>query len=219
VLPNGIPAPPEHGPDLRPELGVPPGVPLIGAVGRLWVEKGYDDLIAAVALARSRVPDLRCVILGDGPQEAHLRSVIAERGLEAHVLLPGRRRDVADVIRCLDVAVLSSRREGSPLAMLEYMAAGAPIVATAVGGVPELVHDGEHGVLVPPSDPSALAAAIVRLVADPALARRLGDAARARQRERYDLDVVVGRLQDLYLELYAASGRPSLRGRTAAASA
>jgi L-malate glycosyltransferase len=202
VLPNGIPAPPEQGPDLRGALGVTVGLPLIGAVGRLFPEKGYDDLIRAVALLRDRGHELRCVILGDGPQDQQLRDLVAELGVADDVLLAGRRSDVPDVIRSLDVAVLCSKREGSPLAMLEYMAGAAPIVATAVGGVPELVHDGEQALLVAPRDPQALAAAVQRLLDDPELARRLGASARARQRAEYDLDVVLQRLERLYVELY-----------------
>jgi glycosyltransferase involved in cell wall biosynthesis len=179
-------------------------VPLIGAVGRLFPEKGYEELIRAVALLRGRGRELRCAIVGDGKEwhEDELRSLIEELGVGDEVMLLGRRSDVADVIRSLDVAVLSSRREGSPLAMLEYMAGGAPIVATAVGGVPELIQDGEHGLLVPPNNPPALAAAIDRLLGDRVLAARLGAAAKARQRAEYDLDVVIQRLQRLYIELY-----------------
>jgi glycosyltransferase involved in cell wall biosynthesis len=142
------------------------------------------------------------VILGDGPQEQQLRDLSAEVGVLDALLLPGRRTDVPDVIRCLDVAVLCSRREGSPLAVLEYMAGGAPIVATDVGGVPELISDGQHGLLVPPDDPEGLAGGIERLLGDREFALRLGAAAKARQRAEYDLDVVVARLQRLYLELY-----------------
>jgi glycosyltransferase involved in cell wall biosynthesis len=205
VLPNGIPAPPPEGPDVRPEFGVPDGVPLIGAVGRLFPEKGYDDLLRAVAVIRQRGLDLRCLILGDGPQEHELREVIAGLGIGEEVLMPGRRSDVPDVIRALDVAILCSRREGSPLAMLEYMAGGVPIVATAVGGVPELITDAVHGLLVKPADPAELADAVQRLLADREFAGRLGAAAQERQRAIYDIDVVVERLAQLFLELYARS--------------
>jgi glycosyltransferase involved in cell wall biosynthesis len=210
VLPNGIPVPREDGPDVRPELGVPAGVPLVGAVGRLFPEKGYDDLMRAVAVLRDRGRELRCVVVGDG-REAHeevLRALIPELGIEREMSLAGRRSDIPDVIRAFDVAVLPSKREGSPLAMLEYMAAGAPIVATSVGGVPELITDGESGLLVPPDDPAALADAIDRLLGDRELAQRLGRAAKARQRAQYDLDVVVHRLEQMYVELLSrARGR------------
>ncbi len=206
VLPNGIPPIPAVGPDVRGELGVPAEVGLIGAVGRLYPEKGYDELIRAIAaLKRSYSSLICCVIVGHGPDEPKLNALIAELGLVNEVRLIGRRQDVPDVIRSLDVAVLSSRNEGSPLAVMEYMAAGAPIVATAVGGVPELIEDGVQGLLVPARDPDALAEAIRRLLEDRVLAARLGGAARERQRANYDLDVVVEQLERLYTELYAAA--------------
>jgi len=217
ILPNGIPSPPADGHDVRGELAPSAGVCLVGAVGRLYPEKGYDELIGAIAvLKRTYSGPIACVIAGHGPEEDRLNGLIVELGLTGQVRLIGRRRDVPDVIRSLDVAVLCSRNEGSPLAVLEYMAAGAPIVATAVGGVPELIEDGVHGLLVPPRDPDALAQGIRRLLEDRALALRLGGAARERQRANYDLDVVIQRLENLYLELYEASRRARQVARPAA---
>lgn len=201
VLPNGISPPPVEGKDVRADLGITPGLPLIGAVGRLYEEKGHDDLIRAVALLKQRSRPVRCVIVGVGPHEPSVRRLIDELHVGDEVRLLGRRSDVPDLIRAFDVAVLCSRREGSPLAMLEYMAAAAPIVATAVGGVPELIDDGGEGLLVPGRDPVALAAGIERLLEDRQLAQRLGRGARDRQRSQYALDVVVGRLERLYVEL------------------
>jgi glycosyltransferase involved in cell wall biosynthesis len=196
VLPNGIPMPSESGVSVRADLGVGADVGLIGSVGRLYPQKGYDELIRAVALMKqSYARPLRCVILGHGPEQGRLTALIDELGVAEQVQLLGRRGDIADVVRALDVAVLSSRYEGMPLAIIEYMAGGAPIVSTAVGGVPELIEDGVHGLLVRPDDPAELAAGIQRLLEDRALARRLGEAARQRQRANYDLDVVVRRLQ------------------------
>jgi glycosyltransferase involved in cell wall biosynthesis len=219
VLPNGIPAPSENGASVRDELAVPPEVALIGAVGRLYAQKGYDDLIRAVGLLKeSYAGPLRCLIFGHGPEEERLRALIDELDLGREVQLVGRRDDIAQVVRVLDVAVLSSKFEGSPLAILEYMAGAAPIVATAVGGVPELIEDGVHGLMVRPEDPRDLAAAMQRLLEDRALARRLGEAARERQRANFDLDVVVRLLEDLYLELFAGSRRAPARARAAADS-
>jgi glycosyltransferase involved in cell wall biosynthesis len=153
---------------------------------------------------------VRCVIAGHGPDDHKLEGLIGELGLGDDVRLLGHRDDIPGVIRALDVAVLSSAYEGSPLAVMEYMACAAPIVATAVGGVPELIEDGMHGLLVEPHDPQALAAAIGRLLKDRTLASRLGQAASERQRAEFDLDIVVSRLEELYLELYEqARARPS----------
>jgi glycosyltransferase involved in cell wall biosynthesis len=203
ILHNGIVSPLPTGPDVRPGLGLGPDDRLIGAVGRLYREKAYDDLIRAVALLDGRAEPVTCAIVGIGPEEPALQGLIDDLGIGDRLRLAGRRHDVPDFIRALDVAVMCSRREGSPLALLEYMAGAAPIVATAVGGVPEAVQDGVTGLLVAPGDPPALADAISRILGDRALARRLGAAARARQRAEYDLDVVVGRLEELYERYYA----------------
>jgi glycosyltransferase involved in cell wall biosynthesis len=213
VLPNGIPSVPEEGHDVRGELGVSPEAGLVGAVGRLYPEKGYDDLIRAIALLKQDFGPIRCVIAGHGPEQERLQALVHELDVPQEVQLIGRRQDVPDVIRSLDVAVLCSKHEGSPLAVMEYMAGGAPIVATAVGGVPELIEDGVHGLLVRPGDPLELAGAIRRLLDDRALASRLGRAARERQRANFDLDAVVRRLESLYVELYDRSRSDSLRPR------
>jgi glycosyltransferase involved in cell wall biosynthesis len=205
VFPNAIPPPREGGAAELGELELPPGTSLIGAVGRLFEEKGYDTLIRAIALLKTRGVSVRCVIAGVGPEEVRLRQMIADLSVSDEIRMLGRREDVPEIVRALDVAVLPSRREGSPLALIEYMALGAPIVATAVGGVPELITDGLHGLLVPPQDPDALAGAIGRLVEDRGLAQTLGKQARERQRTEYDLDAAVGRLERLYTDLIARS--------------
>jgi glycosyltransferase involved in cell wall biosynthesis len=216
VLSNGVRLTPAEGHDLRAELGIPAEVGLVGAVGMLRPEKGYRDLIHAVAQLKRDSVAVRCVIAGDGPEEGALRSLIAGLGLTDDVLLLGRRTDVTDVIASLDVAVLASKHEGSPLAVIEYMAGAVPIVATAVGGVPELVHDGVHGLLVRPGDPAALAGAIGRLLGDRTLARGLAHAAHERQRANFDLDVVVQQLEKIYIELYErATSRTPARGSAA----
>jgi glycosyltransferase involved in cell wall biosynthesis len=207
VFANGIPRLQDGGPASREDLGVPADLPLIGAIGRLYDQKGYDYLIRAVAQLKSRGRELRCVIAGVGPDEHKLKHLAAELGVGEEIRWIGHREDVPDVVRALDVAVLPSRWEGSPLALMEYMALGAPIVATAVGGVPELIDDGVHGVLVPPHDPGSLAVAIERLLDDRGLATRLGAAAQDRQRAEHDLDTQVARLERLYLELHARSQR------------
>jgi glycosyltransferase involved in cell wall biosynthesis len=210
VFRNGILAFPEAKRGVRAELELP-GAALIGAVGRLDPVKGYDDLIRAVGLLKSNGRAIRCVIAGVGPDEERLRRLIGELDLAHEVRLLGLRNDVPDVLRALDVAVLPSHSEGAPLAVIEYMAAGTPIVATKVGGVPELIEDGVHGLLVAPRDPPRLAAAIGRLLDDGTLARGLADGAWNRQQAELDLAVTVQRLETLYLELFANSRRHSKR--------
>jgi glycosyltransferase involved in cell wall biosynthesis len=159
--------------------------PSIVAVGRLQQPK--DPLTLARALGRLR-SSFSAVIVGEGPDRQRLETEIRRLGLERAVLLAGDRSDVADLLAGADVFVLSSTSEGLPLSILEAMAAALPVVASSVGGVPEAVKDGDTGLLVPPRDPVRLAAALERLLADPALRRRLGANGRERVREHFGLE-------------------------------
>jgi glycosyltransferase involved in cell wall biosynthesis len=207
---NGIPPlPPPGGRDVRAELGVPAGAPLVVSVSVLRRQKALDLLVRAGARVRADFPDLRIAIAGAGFEEerALLLSLTAELGLEDAVLLVGPRRDVADLLAAADVAVNCSSFEGTPLAVIEYMAAGKAIVATRVGGVPEIVEDGVHGLLVEPGDVDGLAAAIAALLRDPARRAELGARALERQRAELGLDTMLRRLEALYEELYARTRR------------
>jgi glycosyltransferase involved in cell wall biosynthesis len=201
-IPNGIDArPPTPGRDLRAELGIPSASPTVGTVGTLRVEKRFDVLIRAAAVLTGHVPDLRVLIAGEGPERAALESLISELGLTEVVTLLGSRTDVPDVLRALDVAVVCSDFEGSPLSVMEYMESALPVVGSRVGGIPDLIEDGVHGLLVERRDHQAFATAIEVLVADPDRARRMGLAGRQRRRAEFDLAVVVRRIEDLYIEL------------------
>jgi glycosyltransferase involved in cell wall biosynthesis len=203
VVQNGIPPLVRHGHDVRAELGIAAGAAVIGTVCELRPEKALDVLVdAAAALA-----DVTVLIVGDGPEEARLRARIRDAGVDRRVRLLGRRDDVADVLAAFDVAVCCSDFEAAPLSVMEYMAAALPVVATRVGGLPDLVRDDETGVLVERRDPAALAAAVTGLLDSPAERRRLGAAARDRQRRDYDFARFVNRIEELYLELRARSAR------------
>lgn len=208
LVPNGIPdLAGGDGGAVRRELGIEPGAPVIGVVCELRAQKALQVLFEAAARLREELPALRVLVAGDGPERERLEAEVRRLGLEQTVLLLGIRRDVPALLDALDVAVLSSDYEGSPLSVLEYMAAGKPIVSTRVGGVPELVEDGRQGMLVEPRDPRAFAEAVARLLRDPAEAKRLGEAARERQRREFSLDAMVRRIEDLYEELWLASPR------------
>jgi glycosyltransferase involved in cell wall biosynthesis len=203
-IPNGIaPTAPAAGRDLRAELGVGSG-PLIGAIGTLRAQKAYDVLIRAAASLHEKHPGLHLVIAGGGPERERLDTLIGELGLSDVVLMLGRRLDVPNILAELDVAVCASNFEGSPLSVMEYMEAGLPIVATRVGGVPDLIDDGVHGLLVQPGDPLELAGAIDELLRDRPRAAALGARARERRRREFDLDVMVHNMEALYEELLAA---------------
>ncbi|MEA2375010.1 MAG: hypothetical protein QOD53_1473 [Thermoleophilaceae bacterium] len=206
-VPNGIdPLPPGDGERVRRELGIGPGVPVVGAVAVLRPQKALDVLLRAVAALTPEFPALRVLIAGEGPERAALESLAAELGIASNVTLLGQRSDVPDLLAALDMAVSSSSYEGTPLAMMEYMDAGLPVVATRVGGVPDLIDDGEHGLLVEPGDPGALAAAIGELLRDPARARAMGGRGRERRRAEFSIEATVRRLERLYEDLAARHG-------------
>lgn len=210
VIPNGVePPPPGDGDGLRAELGIPAAAPLIGSVGHLRPEKAFEVLVdAAARLGR----EVHLLIAGEGPERERLELLATTLGIEDRVHLPGARSDIGAVLAALDVAVCCSDFEGGPLSVMEYMGASLPIVATDVGGIPELIGDGETGLLAPARDPAALAAAIGRLLGDPELGRRLGVAAARRRAAEHDVGVWSERIAALYRRLLT-SKRPAGRGR------
>jgi glycosyltransferase involved in cell wall biosynthesis len=207
TVPNGIEAQPASAAGgLRAELGLPGSAPLVGEVGRLCEVKGQRELIEAVALLAPARPDLGLVLVGrdleqGGEYERLLRRHAERLGIADSVLFAGYREDVAAVLAELDVVCLPSWIEGLPLVALEAMAQSRPLVATPVGGTGEAVVDGETGLLVPPRDPPRLARAIESLLADPALARRMGQAGRRRLEERFSEQAMVSRVLEVYDEV------------------
>lgn len=199
VIPNGIPDPPlPTGRDIRAELGVEAGQPLLVGFGRLERQKGFDVLIEAVG----QLPEVAVVIAGEGGDHAALEARARGLGVDDRVRLLGFREDVRDLLAAADAAVFASRYEGSPLSVMECMATGTAIVATRVGGVPELLEDDVSALLVPPEDAGALAQAIGRVVGDPELRARLGARAWERQQAEFDLDAMLDRLRRLYNMLW-----------------
>ena len=209
LVPNGIPRRGATGADVRAELGIPADAPVIGAVGGLRPEKALDLLIRAAAPLLQEIAQLRLLIAGEGPEKERLRELARQAGVADRVMLIGFRHDVPDVLGALDVAVSSSVSEGSPLAVMECMEAACPIVATRVGGVPDLIDDGIHGVLVRSGDAEGLTAALRRMLADPQAARRMGERARERCLREFDVDLVVRRFESLYERLREGRGPPS----------
>jgi glycosyltransferase involved in cell wall biosynthesis len=209
LIPNGVELPCDDSPErrerasraLRAELGLGGDARLVGAAGRLVWQKGFEHLVRALPAVLAREPRARLVIAGEGPLRPRLLAVARECGVEDRVLLPGFRRDVQDFLRALDVLVLPSLREGLPMVTLEAMAAGTPVVATAIEGVVEQVRHEADGLLVPPGDPGALAAAVTRLLADAALGARLARAARETVAARFDVRRTVAATRRVYAEL------------------
>jgi glycosyltransferase involved in cell wall biosynthesis len=184
--------------EVRSGLGVVEGEELIVSVGRLHAQKGLDVLVEAMALLRRRRPQARLAVVGGGPAEEQLRRQVAALDLGDVVTLAGPSLCAADELAAADVVVLASRWEGWPLVVAESVALGSPIVATAVGGVPDVVVDGVTGRLVAPGSPAALAEAIEAVLADPAAAGQRAEAARRRLEERYPPEALVSAVEDAY---------------------
>jgi glycosyltransferase involved in cell wall biosynthesis len=188
-------------PELRQRWGLHKDERIILSVGRLSREKGHLDLVRAFAqLSRAANRPLRLLIIGDGPERARLESEAVSLGIADRVLMPGHVNDVAPVYQLADVFVLPSFSEGSPLALLEAMVSGLPAVATAVGGVPEMVN-AECAVLTEAGNPNALAAAISRVLSDPGFAERLRINAREAALNNYGPDGRACKLLEVYEEV------------------
>lgn len=201
VIPTGyVPhiGPPDG--DIRRDLNLPPDAQVIGVAAVMRKEKALEVMLEAHAMLVTRLPDVHLVIAGDGPCRPELERHIRRLGLESSVHLLGRRHDIDGILSGVDVGALSSDWEGSPLFVFECRAAKVPLVATAVGGVPELVRTGRTGVLVPPRDPPALAGAIEQVLTNRELSERLAEAA-ARNLEKYEIAAVAKRFADLYEQL------------------
>lgn len=182
----------------RSDLGVPDRSFVVGCVARLVPVKGIEDAITATAQLVDRTPPVHLVLVGDGPQRAACQKLAGQLGLQERVHFLGLRRDVPDLLPLFDLLVLPSRNEGMGRVLVEAQAAGVPVVATRVGGVPDLVSEGETGRLVPPGDPAALAAAIRSLAGDRATVARMRNAARARVAESLSAEAMVASLEAVY---------------------
>jgi glycosyltransferase involved in cell wall biosynthesis len=184
-------------------LGIPHGAPVVLVVSRLNPLKGLETFLQAAALVATEFPTVRFVIVGDtNPNErpywSTLTSLTVRLGLTDRLTFAGLRRDVPQLLSAATISVMPSLNEALSNVVLESMAAGAPVVATRVGGTPEAIADGVNGLLVPPGDPAAMASAMAALLRDPSRARRLGDAARRSIDERFSMERMVSATAQLY---------------------
>lgn len=206
------PAPPEELQRFRQSWRLPPGAPLLGTLTRFRAEKGVEHLVAAMPLLLRRVPDAVLLLWGDGPERSRLEARAVELRVDQQVRFVGFRTDAPSYLPLLDCFVLPSLSEGLGYAVMEAMVAGLPVVATRVGGIPELVRDGAQALLVEPANPAALAEALARVLLDRELATRLGGAAR----EAGLLHTVqrhAAEIERIYREALGRAG-PSLRDAT-----
>jgi glycosyltransferase involved in cell wall biosynthesis len=206
IIPNGIRLPhlaqlPDKG-QARAELGLPADLILVGTIARLDPVKRLDVLLRATA----SLPEVHVLVIGDGPERAQLVALSERSDLTGRVHLVGHQEDVWPWLRAIDVFVLSSDWEGMSNALLEAMGAGLPVVATAVGGTPDVVVDGTTGLLVPSRDPSALAQALATMARDRDLRHRMGQAGRERVRQCFSLQRMVEQTQTLYTQLLVEKG-------------
>jgi glycosyltransferase involved in cell wall biosynthesis len=216
VVPYGIDLAPYQSPPPRAEarqaLGLPAEGLIIGTVGRLEIQKGHDILLRGAADLRREGVEARLVLVGDGRERGALERLAAGLGLGAAVHFLGTRRDLPLVLAALDLFAFPSRWEGTPLALIAAMAAGLPVVATPVGGVPSVLTEGATGRMVPVEDVPALTAALRDLVRDPAAARRLGGAGRAHVMAHCSATAMVRQLEALYLALAEQKGLGAPQG-------
>jgi glycosyltransferase involved in cell wall biosynthesis len=211
VVSNGVdlgrfaPRPPSA--TLRAALGVPPSPPLVVSIGRFVPEKGYRHLLDAAARIQRTRPGVHWMLVGGGELQDELVAQARRLGLGSQVHFLEWREDVADVLALGDLFVLPSEREGFGRVLVEAMAMGKAVVATTAGGIPEIVLDGETGLLVPPAAPAPLADAMADLLDDPRRAARLGAAGRARALTTFSLDAHAGGVARVYADVLGATGR------------
>jgi glycosyltransferase involved in cell wall biosynthesis len=198
----------------RAELGISHRSTTIGIVGRLRPEKAHEVLLEAMAALACSGSDVRLCVVGDGPRLGELQMLAAELGIAGRVTWAGERRDAATLAAAFDIGVVCSHWEGLPLAALESMAAGVPLVATSVGGLPTLLA-GDAGRLVPPADAGALARAIEELVDDETARLALGARGRSRIVEQYSFDAMMRRIEAIYEDVLAERATSTARSSRA----
>jgi glycosyltransferase involved in cell wall biosynthesis len=193
-----------HAGDFRREFGLPADAPLIGIVGRFVPVKNHELFLRMAAELRRQLPNARFALIGDGETRPAIEALAEALGLSEAAIFTGFLRDLRPAYSDMDVLVISSHNEGTPVSIIEALAAGVPVVSTAVGGVPDLLQNGALGRLVPPGQPVPLAEAVAAALHDAPAAR---DATRQAVLDTYDVARVTDELADLYQVLLSAKGR------------
>jgi glycosyltransferase involved in cell wall biosynthesis len=212
-IPTGVDlgrfAPETDGRRIREEFGIPPGAFLVSMIGVLRSWKRHDLFLEAIRLLRERGLPVRALVVGDGPRRERISAAIREMGLTETVAMTGYREDVPEILAAADALVLPSvRYEGVPQVILQAMAMARPVVASPVGGIPEVVHPEETGLLCPTGDAAAYAGALVRLAGDPRLRDRLGKAGRDLVLARYTVAAMCERTEEFYSGIASVKGIP-----------
>jgi len=192
---------PKESENLRQIIGMPEGTPVIGTVVRLSPEKGVHIFLNAARKILNDFPSVHFIIVGDGPERKRLKDMTYELAIQSNVHFLGARNDIPQILSLFDIGVMASNIENFSNAILEYMAAAKPVVATNIGGTAEQVIDRETGFLVPDGDPNALADAILRLLRDKKLATKMGDAGRERIKEKFTIQKMVSKYESIFADL------------------
>jgi glycosyltransferase involved in cell wall biosynthesis len=187
---------------LRKELGIDPDIPIVGIVARLVPEKGYEYAINAFYHVLKVFPSARLIIIGDGPLEESLKNMCVKLGIKEHVVFTGYRKEVENLDADFDVFVLPSISEGLGLALLEAMALGKPAVATATGGIPEVIKHRVNGFLVPPGNDNYLAESIIEVLSDKELAKAIGLEAKKTVNEKFSSKTMSQKTEKVYTEVF-----------------
>jgi glycosyltransferase involved in cell wall biosynthesis len=211
IVPNAIPALPASSGGAEVSIAVDSDCPTVGVVARLQPEKGVDVFLRAAAVIAARHPTARFVVVGDGPQRAALQKLTRQLRIADKVVFTGFVADGAAALSQLDIAVVPSRSEGSPLVVLEAMAAGVPIVATRVGGIPDQVRHGREAILEAPDDHAGIAAACLRLLVAPEVAAGLVAHARGRVAQCFPTHAATAAIEQVYAAARGADRRMSAR--------
>ncbi len=186
---------------VREEFGIGPDIPLVGTVGIIRSEKGHFYFVKAAQRILEEKSGVRFLIVGNEPKGDTVRRQIKELGLEKEIIMAGLRDDIPQILAALNIFVLPSLKEGVPQGVAQALAMKKAVVATAVGGVPELIENGRTGILVPPRDVEALAEAILELLNDKEKAKRLGENGRHLIEEKFSLEEMVEKIESLYCDL------------------
>jgi glycosyltransferase involved in cell wall biosynthesis len=184
---------------LRDQWDIPLAVPLVGAIGRMVWQKGFKYLIEAVPEILQSIPEARFLLVGEGPLRPNLENVARKLNVHERVIFTGFRSDIRELLCTIDILAVPSLLEGFPMITLEAMAMAKPIVATQIEGISEQILDGEEGILVPPRNPNAMAAAVLRLVQDKEFSSRLGAAARRKVESCFSVEKMVTETEKVYL--------------------
>lgn len=195
----------KNGSSVRAEWRLDSHSPLVGVVAALAPHKDHKTFLEAVKIVKAECPEARYLIVGDGALKKELEGFTKDLGLSKEVIFTGFRQDALAILRQLDVAVLSSATEGMGTVLLEAMVFGRPIAATRTGGIPEIVEDGQNGLLAPPHDPQALARNILKILQDKALAKTLGEGGRKKVVE-FSVDNTAARTEAVYNEVMGSKG-------------